>query len=133
MNDLLITSLVATFALGLATWHLAHIVSDGAVFEPLRTRLRCWAIDTETWAPHVEIEHVRSPFWYLLLRSLDCRLCLNTQVAILLTWGALVTGLVVSHDALPLAEWFLAFVVGPFLTAGWSEIIRRVECCEVSG
>ncbi|KKN60422.1 hypothetical protein LCGC14_0532560 [marine sediment metagenome] len=122
MTDLLTTSLVATFALGLATWHLARVISDGALFEPLRQRVRLNWYGSRLNALHVSLN--------------NCRLCLNTQVAILLTWGALVTGLVVEWyepSSYPLAVWAFAFVVGPFLTAGWAEIIRRVECCEVKG
>lgn len=114
MLEHLIVALLGTFALGLATWHTARVISDGDLFKPLRTRF---------W----KIRSLGNPLIHLLYDGVACRLCFNTEIAIVLTWGTLVTGLTVDHNVLPPAEWGFAFAVGPFLTGAWAEIVRRVE------
>lgn len=134
MLEHLVIALLSTFVLGLATWHIAHVIRKGSLFEPLRRWLERQA--TEVWfqgerggkpGPHL-IKSSRFVWWW---RSWDCRLCLGTEIAITLTWGLLGTGLVVDRHALPAAEWGFAFAVGPFLTGAWSEVIRRVESLKV--
>lgn len=115
MIEHLIVILVGTFALGLATWHLTRVVADGALFAGMRR-----------WLSYCE-----GTFWKIILESIGCRLCLNTQAAFALTWGALMTGLLVRPNELPLPEWAFAFAVGPFIVAAWAEVMRRIECLEV--
>jgi hypothetical protein len=125
MIEPLLTALVGTFALGLASWHIARILHQGDLFKPFREWLEyvCARWETgDTSFPATALYHVGKGF--------KCRLCFGTQVAIVLTWGMLVTGLIVQHSVLPAAEWGFAFAVGPFITGAWAEIIRRVEALE---
>jgi hypothetical protein len=125
VTEQLIVALLGTFALGLTTWHIVRVFSHGSLFKPFREWLEYIGATWETGDTSP-----RATFLLYLWRGFDCRLCFETQVAIILTWGALVTGLVVNPGVVPYAAWGLAFAIGPFLTAAWSEILRRVECVE---
>ncbi len=119
MIEHIVAIFAGTLALGMVTWHITRVISDGALFEPLRNRL---------WDKH---QKQSTGFRFrMFYAGLSCRLCFGTQIAIILTWGALLTGLIVKASELPPAEWGFAFAVGPFLTAAWGEIIRRVEAIE---
>lgn len=120
MTELLITALVGTFTLGLAAWQISRVISDGDIFEPMRGKL---------WVRYWE-KREHDTLFSTFYRGVSCRLCFGTQVAIVLTWGALIVALMVDRSELPAAVWGFAFIVGPFLTAAWSEVLRRVECLE---
>lgn len=122
MIEHFILALGGTFALGLATWHIVRVVSQGSLFKPFWVWLR-WKVTTRPSG------QLRGFYWWWL-EGWDCRLCFGTEVALVLTWAALATGLVVKHSLIPPAEWAFAFIVGPFLTAAWAEVVRRIECLE---
>lgn len=143
MLESLFSLLVVTFLLGLVTWHAARVLADGVLFESLRDLIDRTGYDTCFYLPDTPTSQgsFKTPREGLVAyhaRSLSdvvgCRLCLNTQAAVVFTWGALVTIMTASWyqtSPVPLAYWFFAFTVGPFLTAAWAEVIRRVEGIEV--
>ncbi len=121
MLESLATVLLGTFVLGLAVWHIARVVVVGEIFEPMRQGLAGWGQNPDDDLPEPGLRG-------FVFRTSTCRLCFGTQAAILVTWGALITLLVAdwNQEVLPLAYWVFAFVVGPFVTAAWSELIRWV-------
>ena len=124
MIEHIVAIFAGTLALGMVTWHITRIISDGSVFEPMRDKL--WRRYEETKKRPI----VRAGLYRLFYRGLSCRLCFGTEIAFVVTWGALIAGLIVSPSELPAAGWVLAFALGPLLTASWAEILRRVECLE---
>lgn len=124
--------LVVTFLLGLATWHAARVMAEGSIFADVRNWLEFKA--TRRWVDEDDGEGILGYWlvdtvqpWHFANEGLTCRLCLNTQVAFAFTWGALVVGVLAYSSRFSPAEWGLAFVIGPFLVAGWAEVVRRLE------
>ncbi len=119
MIESLVTVLLGTFVLGLAVWHIARVVVVGEIFEPMRQGLAGWGQNPDDELPEPGLAG-------FVFRTISCRLCFGTQAAILVTWGALTALLVAGQLELPLAYWFLAGLIGPFVTAAWAELIRWV-------
>lgn len=108
----LVSALLGTFMLGLATWHTARVLADGSLFEGPRS-----------WLEEKTVDPLRPEQpWHFIYGVVSCRLCLNTQVAYVLTWVALAVG-----TPWPIAYQVFAFVVGPLVVAAWAEVIRKVE------
>lgn len=125
MIEYLVAILLGTFALGITSWHITRVISVGKIFESFRGWLEDEGLHPDDGLPQPGVVGLV----YLLF---SCRLCLGTQVSIVLTWGALAAILAADwqQPVLPVVYWFFAFAVGPFLTAGWAEVVRRVECLE---
>lgn len=119
MLEHIVAIFAGTLALGMVSWHITRVISDGSIFEPMRARLFKKYRRTKPGG-----------IFRTVYNGMSCRLCFGTEIAIILTWGALVTGLIVKPSELPVAEWAFAFAVGPFLTASWGEVLRRIECLE---
>ena len=125
MLEHLIAAILGSACFGAISWHVAHLLARGSLFEPLRDWLQYRCSHWETgcgshWCGALRI-------WW---EGFHCRLCLSTQVAIVITWGALTTGLLVRPSELPAPEWGFIFAVGPFLVAAWAEAFRRIEIFE---
>lgn len=119
MLESLATVLLGTLILGLAVWHITRVVVIGEIFEPLRERVTQWGEHPDDGLPQPGL----AGFVY---RTISCRLCFGTQAAILVTWAALAALLVAGEASLPVVYWAFAFVIGPFLTAAWAELVRWV-------
>ncbi|KKN84403.1 hypothetical protein LCGC14_0288650 [marine sediment metagenome] len=118
MIEHLVAIFAGTLALGMVTWQLTRVISDGSLFEPLRNRL------------FKKYRNGAGSAFKLFYAGLSCRLCFGTEIAFVVTWGALITALIVAPSELPAVAWVFAFVLGPFLTAAWAEVMRRIECLE---
>lgn len=117
------TIIFLIIALSLASWHVARVIADGALFEPMRKTIFQAAYG------HTP----RNPVATFLASTLNCRLCFGTQVAIVFTTTAITVALLSGRMDLPIAELVLTYILGPFVIAGLAEIIRRIEYLEVPG
>lgn len=125
MLELLVTVSLGAFMLGMVTWHIARVVAEGRILESVRNRLVGIGLTSAPFGGSYLLTRGRVGTFFLDL--FDCRLCLNTQVALVVTWAVLVVGLVTVLGEASSAVWALAFVVGPFLVAAWAELLRRLE------
>lgn len=125
MFELLATASLGAFILGMATWHTARVVAEGRILEPVRDLLVGIGLTSTPFGGSYLMMRGRAGRFFLDL--FDCRLCLNTQVALVVTWAVLVVGLVTGLGEASPAAWTLAFVIGPPLVAAWAELFRRLE------